>query len=461
MIASWALMKLVALGLAILCDLHAAFVFLPAALIGLPAASAAEHPETSIQVFLEVGERKVLEVVGHQKIFVPQTDILRLRDLGSRLELRGLRPGTVSARIGSTIYEIFVVAASGEMALNEQIRRLQGLKFKHHSGRLQVLGELWRFSDWLRLAQILGNTAYAFQARMDDEVEQEAMDYFYTELRRRNLPLPSSPLNFPQAVHFGHVSPSDATTLQKFLARFGLESVVDDQGLSLVPLVRLKVLVAEVSREFTRQLGIQWQSSYQAQILPQIADPNGLMVQIQSLETKGQGQILASPNLVCRSGGEAEFMAGGEFPIRLQSFQQNHVTWKRHGVMLHFQPQADAVGHISMNVGVEVSVIDPHQIVDGVPGLKTNRIQSQLNLMSNKTVVLSGLLRNNFGRHQEGLVFLQDLPILGSLFNSKNFLENRTEMVVFVTPSIETLEGPSVSTEVPHGWRPFEYLKDE
>ncbi len=417
--------------------------------------------EGTEKIFLEVGQRKFLALPTHEKIFVPKNDVLAVRDLGKKIEMRALKTGSVDFRIHETIYEVFVVASSSDKAIDGELSKMEGLSFLHRNGLLQVHGELWRFADWLRLSQLLAATTYTFRAQMDSEVERQAVDYFYTELRHRNLPLPSSPLRFPQSVHFGHIDKPQADTLREFFARFGLDTVVDEQGLSLVPLVRLRVLVAEINQEFSRQLGIHWQGSYEAQLLPTINDPNGLFVQLQSLESSGHGQILASPNLVCRSGGEAEFMAGGEFPIRLQSFQQNHVTWKRHGVMLKFQPQADAVGHITMTVGVEVSMVDPHQIVDGVPGLKTHRIQSQLNMLSHKTLVLSGLLRNNFGRNDEGLVFLKDIPILGLLFHSKNFLENRTELAVFVTPNIEKLEGPSDPLELPHGWRPFEYLEDE
>ena len=153
-------------------------------------------------------------------------------------------------------------------------------------------------------------------------------------------------------------------------------------------------------------------------------------------------RVLARPNLLCRSGKEAEFVAGGEFPIKIFNYRQQDVVWKRYGIVLKIKPKADASGRISLGLETEVSTIDPAHTVDGIPGMLTNRVASYFDLTRPRTIVLSGLLKNEDSVHNAGVPGLSGLPILGPLFGSKEWKENRTELVIFVRPSIVSEEEP-------------------
>jgi pilus assembly protein CpaC len=196
---------------------------------------------------------------------------------------------------------------------------------------------------------------------------------------------------------------------------------------------------------------VEWPSEHQAQILPKIGVADNLMVTLKALEAQGLAQILASPNLLCRSGGEAKFHAGGEFPIRMYSRFSHDVIWKEHGVLLSVRPQADFHGAISLEIETEVSVLDMAGAVEGIPALKTNTVQSHFDLPGRRTIALSGLIRQESGENKEGLPFLTGIPVLGALFSSQRFIKHQSELVVFVTPEIFVPDRDE-KLEMPNGW---------
>jgi pilus assembly protein CpaC len=232
---------------------------------------------------------------------------------------------------------------------------------------------------------------------------------------------------------------------------FGIEIHSDDSEVALRPLVRTHVVLAEVSRSFSRDLGVKWPTEYQAQVLPQVNTDAKVMLALQALEARGQAQVLASPNLLCRSGSEARFHAGGEFPIRLASRFTQGVEWKKHGVLLNVRPQADFHGNISLAVETEISLLDAAHSVDKIPALKTNTVKSHFDLPGKRTIALSGLIRQDLSDSGEGLPFLSSLPVLGRLFGSANFQKHLSELVIFVTPEIYVPESDE-PIKMPEGW---------
>lgn len=410
-----------------------------------------------------VGAERFISTPLHARIFLKAEGGLRLRDLGTKIEISALKAGQYRLRVADrplTVLALPLPPATDTSSLEHEVQALKGLHIQYTNNQWEVSGELWRLKDWRTLHRVFAGTTYRFRARAEGTVAREARLHLFAEFRKRGIPLPQSSWLPPSSFEFGALTPAQKSAATELAERYGLALQVHDTGMALGPLVRLRVLIAEIHQSYLRELGLNWQSTYQAQVVPRWADQGGVFAELRNLESKGQGQVLAAPNLVCRSGGSAQFMAGGEFAVKLQGFRQQKVTWKRHGVLLQFRPVAEADGRMTLAMSVEISLIDPTQTVDGIPGLKINRIESQLNFLNNKTIVLSGLLKNQLGHSRDGLALLQQIPLLGALFRSQSYLENRTELVVFVTPSVEQLEGPSDQEAVPNGWRDLEEIHD-
>ncbi|GMR08484.1 MAG: pilus assembly protein N-terminal domain-containing protein [Gammaproteobacteria bacterium] len=166
----------------------------------------------------------------------------------------------------------------------------------------------------------------------------------------------------------------------------------------------------------------------------------GILTEITSrinfLASSGDAIILAEPRLSARSGGTAEFIAGGEVPIPMQTRDGIQIEYKKYGIILNISPIADANGNVQAKVEAEVSTIDTAVTVNGAPGFLTRSTSTDISLKSKETLVISGLVSNEISNAVDKVKFLGDLPILGPLFRSKTFNAKKSELVIFVTPTV-------------------------
>lgn len=163
-----------------------------------------------------------------------------------------------------------------------------------------------------------------------------------------------------------------------------------------------------------------------------------LSSQIDLLVQRGDAVIIANPNLTTRSGAEAQFLAGGEFPLPGVGAFGGSISFKPYGIRLNIKPNADRSGMIRGSILAEISSIDMAVAVQGIPGLLIRRTDSEFNLQSGTTMVLSGLLSRESSRTEDGLPGLRKIPLLGSLFKSNSVIEKDMDVVVLLTPRLVT-----------------------
>lgn len=163
-----------------------------------------------------------------------------------------------------------------------------------------------------------------------------------------------------------------------------------------------------------------------------------LAVAMDFLETKGLSKTLAEPNLMALSGDTAEFLAGGEFPIQNTVVSSGggsteETEFKQFGISLSFTPTVLESGLINLIVRPEVSSIDTTLGTSTIPGLKTRRASTTIELRDGQSFAIAGLLQNDFGSSVSQYPWLGDIPILGALFRSSGFNRLETELVILVT----------------------------
>lgn len=163
---------------------------------------------------------------------------------------------------------------------------------------------------------------------------------------------------------------------------------------------------------------------------------------IDALEENGVIRTLAEPNLVAMSGDTASFLAGGEFPIPVaQEAGQITVEFRQFGVSLSFTPTVLDDGIINLKVAPEVSQIDTANAVNigsgvFVPGLRVRRADTTIELRNSQSFAIAGLLENNVSNNKAQVPWLGDIPVLGSLFRSTQYLNAETELMIIVTPRL-------------------------
>lgn len=157
------------------------------------------------------------------------------------------------------------------------------------------------------------------------------------------------------------------------------------------------------------------------------------------LEDKGIVRTLAEPTLVAMSGDNADFLAGGEFPIPVGA-RDGEITieFKKFGVGLSFTPTVLRDG--LMNIALSMEVSEPDESTDleligiRVPGLSVRRATTTVELRNAESFAIAGLLSEQFSDQVKQLPFLGDLPVLGALTRSTQFQKGQTELVMIVTP---------------------------
>jgi pilus assembly protein CpaC len=177
-------------------------------------------------------------------------------------------------------------------------------------------------------------------------------------------------------------------------------------------------------------LGVGWQ-----------AGDSRVQSVLRALEEDGLIHTLAEPNLTAISGETANFLAGGEFPIPVaQQFDQISVEFKKFGIGLSFTPVVMSAGLISLKISTEVSELSNEGAVVlqsiTIPALKVRRAETVVELPSGGSIVIAGLLSDQSKQAISGYPGLKNLPVIGALFRSRDFIKNETELVVLVTPYV-------------------------
>src|SRR5665213_2015234 len=165
---------------------------------------------------------------------------------------------------------------------------------------------------------------------------------------------------------------------------------------------------------------------------------------VRAMESDGMLHTLAEPKLTAVSGQAASFKAGGEFPYQTCTGTPAlcTVAFKNYGVGLDFTPTVLSAGRINLKIHTAVSEIT--QIQAGVvgtsggsvPSLNERAADTVLEIPDGGSMMLAGLIRENTRQTINGTPGLRDLPVLGALFRSRDFISNQTELVVIVTPHI-------------------------
>jgi pilus assembly protein CpaC len=243
--------------------------------------------------------------------------------------------------------------------------------------------------------------------------------------------------------------------------------------------VMLKVTVAEVRRDIIKQMGVDLSASmnygtaivnfnnsnpFTANSGPLVAG-NALSASaitkglptvtatMRAMESAGLVRTLAEPNLTAISGESATFISGGEFPIPTGVTCQTSTTgaigncvqtvsFKKFGISLNFTPVVLTEGRISLRVMTEVSEVSPENALQGgvggttIPSIKTRRAETTLEIPSGGSMAMAGLIQEQTKQAVNGMPGVDQLPILGALFRSQDYVNHETELMVLVTPYV-------------------------
>jgi pilus assembly protein CpaC len=185
---------------------------------------------------------------------------------------------------------------------------------------------------------------------------------------------------------------------------------------------------------------------------------------LKALQTRGLIQSLAEPNLIAYNGKEASFLAGGEVPVPVVQGNQGSVTveYREFGIRLNFTPTI-AGDVIRLHVRPEVSTLDFANGVSvggfRVPALATRRAETDIELRDGQSFAVAGLLNNISQTDRQSIPVLSSLPIIGNLFKSKSMRQEKTELMVLITPRLVKPLDPDEVPDLPTD--PTQFLQED
>lgn len=327
------------------------------------------------------------------------------------------------------------------------------------------------------------------------EIRVEPDTAAFTDLLERHLPstrIKAEAVN-SNVLLTGYVdslSQSDAV-IRMANAFFGFE---DDGETGLVNMIEigakdqvlLQVRVVEMQRSLVKQLGINLNATPQTVNLAPNGSPEGIVevasaqgfsiaggplgglsldktfnsrsgsinASLQALERVGLVRTLAEPNITALSGEPANFLAGGEFPVPVAQDEDGiSVEFRPFGVGLGFTPIVLSEGRISLRMSTEVSELSNVGAFQGqssfgigpdgnliaiqgltIPALAVRRAETTIELPSGQSMMIAGLIESTTRQTLDQIPGIKDVPILGALFRSRDFVNEETELVIIVTP---------------------------
>jgi pilus assembly protein CpaC len=169
-----------------------------------------------------------------------------------------------------------------------------------------------------------------------------------------------------------------------------------------------------------------------------------LTAMIKALQENNLVSVLAAPNLSALSGEEANFLAGGEFPIPIISGSMGSQTltilFKEFGVKMRFTPTVLDSQRVRVKVLTEVSSLDFDNgiLLSGfrVPALITRKAETTVELAEGQYLVLGGLLSNEHSQVLSKIPVLGSVPVLGKLFSSQRYQKKESELLVTLSPQV-------------------------
>jgi hypothetical protein len=223
--------------------------------------------------------------------------------------------------------------------------------------------------------------------------------------------------------------------------RLDIESLPDS-----APTIHFQVFLLELKRSRYGAFGLSWPEQAEAFHVTSwaIRDVGELDLMVRALEGEGSARVLSNPELVVRAPGEAELFAGGELPIRSRSHYSSNVQWKPYGLTLRLNVRSVAGDRVRLDILTEVSHLDGTGTGDEPPGIQANRMKTQVDARFGAPLFLSGLLQQGMREQARGLPWLRRIPVLGSLFGSQDYLNERSELVAILLPGSAPPPAPRI-----------------
>lgn len=401
-------------------------------------------------LFLVLGEQKIIKVDGLAR-FSAGGSVVRAHSMGNQLLIKGVSPGVSDIWVwksdGSSEHRSIRVQKELGVGLKPGLERalgsLQEVEVLLSGTGALLRGTIHSTGEAARISALVAG----FPADIQNETQLAESLLDSAQVRLQNWIVATKNQNrlvLERAddtlwVRGSIDRPSERAHVERQLHSIfpllmtELESMPDN-----APTVHFKVFLLELKKNHFHNLGLGWPASQPRAFqvtTSAIRDQIALDVALNALEGEGALKILSNPELVVRAPGDAELFAGGEIPVRAEGQFYSNIGWKAFGLSLKLKVTHTTATRVRLDVFTEVSHLDPSLSQDKIPGIQANRMKTQVDAQYGIPLFLSGLLQQSMHRVAQGLPLLRSIPILGALFGSEDYQNERSELIAILLPS--------------------------
>ncbi len=435
-------------------------------------ASGTSEPQTAqgAPLYLEIGEQRLMNFPELYKYSLSGDSVHYVRIPNqNQILIKATKPGISNLTVFKTKSEIEtrIIRVELRKNLGHPTHLLQSLNNLNETEVIEA-GEHFILRGTIHSLKEANGIAYIREHFPKYIIDETEIDHTWFERSKSEITellrnYPSLELTSDEGMFFIHGALPSSNEVQNFtkrlkniqpLAHLELQTIKDSN-----PTIYFKVFLLEVKKEQLGSLGVEWPEKTGAtfQVSPlQLLFDQKIDFTIHTLSQKGALKILSSPELVVRAPGQAELFAGGELPIRQRSKFEESVIWKKVGLSLKLDVKEFGGEKVRLNIETEISQFDKAVTNDNIPVVQSNRIKTQVDGMIGKPLLLSGLLQEGVRSSIKGLPWLSDLPVLGKLFSSEDYQNDRSELVAVLLPRREPPANPMqrISRSNPRGYMP-------
>ena len=218
--------------------------------------------------------------------------------------------------------------------------------------------------------------------------------------------------------------------------------------------IEIAAEIVQVNDSVQEQLGVNWQATLldsaqqggsadvslgiaSAPVSLALSGRSGTMnlsATLDWLERNGSANIIARPKIVTSEGQSARIESGTEVPYQVMNDDSLSVEFRQAGLVLEVTPEVKDATTLLLNLKIHQDSVG--DMVNGVPSLETNRVQTQVEVQNQETLVLGGIFREERLVTVSKVPVLGDVPLLGGLFRQRTEQQEKRELLVFITPKL-------------------------
>lgn len=405
-------------------------------------------------IHIAPGHQQVVSIPNVTTVSIGNPSIATVNDPGNgnQVMITGKREGTTNL-IAWTLdgqKQQFVIEVKGTHRsritdIRNMLDHIEGIEISKAGNMVLIEGELFRGSDLEKVSRV--TTLYE-NVKNYTKVHPKALEVLEKALFEKLVEEGFDQIKVTRAGDHLYLEGYCDNELQKTRAEkiaqnmyFQTESHLK-LGVASKSQIWVDVQFMEVMNDKLDDIGVAWPDKIDTNTSIQAMSGRGVTTQLRgdigvtlnTLVQNGKAKVLSNPKLLVRDGKKATFDAGGEIPIRLISERTANVVFKSYGLHLEIDAQADQSNRVFLDIQSRISDLDMSTSIDGLPGIVEHKINTAVDLEYGQTVALAGLIEHRQSKTTKKFPFLGHIPILGELFKSRNFRNNHSEFVVFLTP---------------------------